>query len=185
MRITQCDRWRWLSVSTWSLMLMGILSSVPEVPQEVALSGQAVTSVFVTWRPPPGQVDGYKVRHLYCCISPFQVTSTEGQTGLKGCYAAVTSRWTCGMICVLAANDSKWSFFSLRGQMRPLTSGSVLTCWLLSNRRRHTTDSVTSSLKMYDPRRATARKNDQARRVHTENKSTFTENAHKCTHAQK
>lgn len=38
-------------------------SVVPEVPQEVALSGQVVTSVFVTWRAPPGGVNGYKVRH--------------------------------------------------------------------------------------------------------------------------
>ena len=37
------------------------LSSVPEVPQEVALAEQVVTSVFVTWREPPGQVEGYKV----------------------------------------------------------------------------------------------------------------------------
>ncbi|XP_032379548.1 phosphatidylinositol phosphatase PTPRQ isoform X1 [Etheostoma spectabile] len=38
-----------------------ILHTLPDVPQEVALSEQVVTSVFVTWRPPPGQVDGYKL----------------------------------------------------------------------------------------------------------------------------
>nr|XP_046251054.1 phosphatidylinositol phosphatase PTPRQ isoform X3 [Scatophagus argus] len=38
-----------------------ILHTVPEVPQEVTLSEEAVTSVFVTWRPPPGQVEGYKL----------------------------------------------------------------------------------------------------------------------------
>ncbi|XP_042351374.1 phosphatidylinositol phosphatase PTPRQ [Plectropomus leopardus] len=38
-----------------------ILHTIPEVPQEVALSEQVVTSVFVTWRPPPGQVEGYKL----------------------------------------------------------------------------------------------------------------------------
>ncbi|XP_056272982.1 phosphatidylinositol phosphatase PTPRQ [Pseudoliparis swirei] len=38
-----------------------ILYTIPEVPQNVALSEQVVTSVFVTWRPPPGQVEGYKI----------------------------------------------------------------------------------------------------------------------------
>uniref|UniRef100_UPI0037E94576 phosphatidylinositol phosphatase PTPRQ n=1 Tax=Semicossyphus pulcher TaxID=241346 RepID=UPI0037E94576 len=38
-----------------------MLHTIPEVPQEVALSEQAVTSVFVTWRPPTGQVEGYKL----------------------------------------------------------------------------------------------------------------------------
>ncbi|XP_069567271.1 phosphatidylinositol phosphatase PTPRQ [Brachyistius frenatus] len=38
-----------------------ILYTVPEVPQEVALLEQVVTSVFVTWRPPPGQVEEYKI----------------------------------------------------------------------------------------------------------------------------
>ncbi|XP_078113021.1 phosphatidylinositol phosphatase PTPRQ [Sander vitreus] len=38
-----------------------ILHTLPEVPREVALSEQVVTSVFVTWRPPPGQVEGYKL----------------------------------------------------------------------------------------------------------------------------
>ncbi|KAM8891585.1 phosphatidylinositol phosphatase PTPRQ isoform 2-T2 [Spinachia spinachia] len=38
-----------------------ILHTIPEVPQDVALSGQILTSVFVTWRPPPGHVDGYKL----------------------------------------------------------------------------------------------------------------------------
>ncbi|XP_022610349.1 phosphatidylinositol phosphatase PTPRQ [Seriola dumerili] len=37
------------------------ITAVPEVPQEVAFSEQAVTSVFVTWRPPPGQVEKYKL----------------------------------------------------------------------------------------------------------------------------
>eukprot|EP00066_Takifugu_rubripes_P016017 XP_011605283.1 PREDICTED: phosphatidylinositol phosphatase PTPRQ [Takifugu rubripes] len=37
------------------------ITAVPEVPQEVVLSGQVVTSVFVTWRPPPGGVKGYKI----------------------------------------------------------------------------------------------------------------------------
>ena len=44
------------------------LSPVPEVPQEVALSAHIVTSAFVTWRPPPGQVEEYKVRPVYECI---------------------------------------------------------------------------------------------------------------------
>ncbi|XP_067356322.1 phosphatidylinositol phosphatase PTPRQ isoform X2 [Channa argus] len=38
-----------------------ILHTFPDVPQEVALSEQVVTSVFVTWRPPPGQVEAYKL----------------------------------------------------------------------------------------------------------------------------
>ncbi|CAJ1056803.1 phosphatidylinositol phosphatase PTPRQ [Xyrichtys novacula] len=38
-----------------------ICHTVPEVPQDVTLSEQAGTSVFVTWRPPPGQVEGYKL----------------------------------------------------------------------------------------------------------------------------
>ncbi|XP_049930076.1 phosphatidylinositol phosphatase PTPRQ isoform X4 [Epinephelus moara] len=38
-----------------------ILHTIPEVPQEVALSEQVVTSVFVTWRPPPGEVELYKL----------------------------------------------------------------------------------------------------------------------------
>ncbi|XP_070763484.1 phosphatidylinositol phosphatase PTPRQ [Enoplosus armatus] len=38
-----------------------ILRTIPEVPQEVALSEQVVTSAFITWRPPPGQVEEYKL----------------------------------------------------------------------------------------------------------------------------
>nr|XP_020467948.1 phosphatidylinositol phosphatase PTPRQ isoform X2 [Monopterus albus] len=38
-----------------------ILHTIPEVPQEVTLSVQIVTSAFVTWRPPPGQVEGYRL----------------------------------------------------------------------------------------------------------------------------
>ncbi|XP_075894107.1 phosphatidylinositol phosphatase PTPRQ isoform X3 [Nelusetta ayraudi] len=38
-----------------------ILHTIPEMPQEVTLSEQIVTSVFVTWAPPPGQADGYKI----------------------------------------------------------------------------------------------------------------------------
>ncbi|KAM9854760.1 phosphatidylinositol phosphatase PTPRQ [Aulostomus maculatus] len=38
-----------------------ILHPFPDMPQGVALAEQVVTSVFVTWRPPPGQVDGYKL----------------------------------------------------------------------------------------------------------------------------
>ncbi|KAM7414498.1 hypothetical protein PAMA_019354 [Pampus argenteus] len=38
-----------------------ILHTIPEVPQEVALAEQVVTSLFVTWRPPPGQVEVYKL----------------------------------------------------------------------------------------------------------------------------
>ncbi|XP_035858940.1 phosphatidylinositol phosphatase PTPRQ isoform X1 [Sander lucioperca] len=38
-----------------------ILHTLPEVPREVALSEQVVTSVFVTWSSPPGQVEGYKL----------------------------------------------------------------------------------------------------------------------------
>lgn len=45
------------------IILMPVCHVVPEVPQEVVLSGQVVTSVFVSWIPPPGGVKGYKVRH--------------------------------------------------------------------------------------------------------------------------
>ncbi|XP_051239471.1 phosphatidylinositol phosphatase PTPRQ [Dicentrarchus labrax] len=38
-----------------------ILHTIPEVPQEGTLSEQVVTSVFVTWRPSRGQVEGYKL----------------------------------------------------------------------------------------------------------------------------
>ncbi|XP_067090347.1 phosphatidylinositol phosphatase PTPRQ-like [Osmerus mordax] len=37
------------------------ISTIPEVPQEVMLIEQGVTSVFVSWRPPPGEVKGYKL----------------------------------------------------------------------------------------------------------------------------
>ncbi|XP_010783145.1 phosphatidylinositol phosphatase PTPRQ isoform X2 [Notothenia coriiceps] len=36
-----------------------ILHTCPGMPQDVVLSEQIVTSVFVTWRAPPGQVEGY------------------------------------------------------------------------------------------------------------------------------
>ncbi|XP_033940418.1 phosphatidylinositol phosphatase PTPRQ [Pseudochaenichthys georgianus] len=36
-----------------------ILHTYPGMPQDVVLSEQVVTSVFVTWRAPPGQVEGY------------------------------------------------------------------------------------------------------------------------------
>lgn len=58
--------------------------------------------------------------------------------------------------------------------MRPLTSVSALTCWLLSNCCRHTTDLVTNSLKMYDLDRAAAKKNDQAHYMHVQYKPTST-----------
>lgn len=51
-------------VSMWCHMLMRVLFPVPEVPQDVGLSERAVKSMFVTWRPPPGQVDRYRVRHV-------------------------------------------------------------------------------------------------------------------------
>ncbi|XP_068595364.1 phosphatidylinositol phosphatase PTPRQ [Brachionichthys hirsutus] len=38
-----------------------ILYTIPEVPQEVSLSEQVVTAVFVTWSPPPGLVSGYRL----------------------------------------------------------------------------------------------------------------------------
>ncbi|XP_068459000.1 phosphatidylinositol phosphatase PTPRQ isoform X3 [Clinocottus analis] len=38
-----------------------ILNTIPEVPQDVSLSEQVVTSVFITWKPPPGQVEAYKL----------------------------------------------------------------------------------------------------------------------------
>ncbi|XP_041854149.1 phosphatidylinositol phosphatase PTPRQ [Melanotaenia boesemani] len=38
-----------------------ILFTSPEVPQDVSFSEQAVTFVFVTWSPPPGQVEKYKL----------------------------------------------------------------------------------------------------------------------------
>ncbi|XP_078139181.1 phosphatidylinositol phosphatase PTPRQ [Centroberyx gerrardi] len=38
-----------------------ILHTIPEGPQELVLAEQVVTSVFVSWRSPPGQVDGYKL----------------------------------------------------------------------------------------------------------------------------
>lgn len=72
-------------------VLMGILSPVPEVPQEVALSEEVVTSVFVNWRQPLGQVEGYKVGVSYNIVQ-IQVAITEGETGIKGCYAAITRR---------------------------------------------------------------------------------------------
>ncbi|XP_008281722.1 phosphatidylinositol phosphatase PTPRQ [Stegastes partitus] len=57
-----------------------ILHTIPEAPQEVSLSEQAVTSAFVTWRPPPGQVGEYKLL--------FGLTSTDreswGQVAVKG-----------------------------------------------------------------------------------------------------
>ncbi|XP_061578770.1 phosphatidylinositol phosphatase PTPRQ [Cololabis saira] len=37
------------------------LHTIPEVPREVTLSEQALTSMFVTWRPPPGQTEKYKL----------------------------------------------------------------------------------------------------------------------------
>ncbi|KAM6936927.1 phosphatidylinositol phosphatase PTPRQ [Xenentodon cancila] len=37
------------------------LHTIPEVPREVTLSEQALTSVFVTWRPPQGQAEKYKL----------------------------------------------------------------------------------------------------------------------------
>ncbi|XP_072290555.1 phosphatidylinositol phosphatase PTPRQ [Eucyclogobius newberryi] len=37
------------------------LHTTPQAPQDVTLSQQGVTTVFVAWRPPPGLVDGYKV----------------------------------------------------------------------------------------------------------------------------
>ncbi|XP_055078550.1 phosphatidylinositol phosphatase PTPRQ [Periophthalmus magnuspinnatus] len=37
------------------------LHTTPQTPQDVTLSEQGVTHVFVAWRPPPGLVDGYKV----------------------------------------------------------------------------------------------------------------------------
>lgn len=55
---------------------MVILSPVPEVPQEVALSEHVVTSAFVTWRPPQGQVEWYKVRHVHYCICPVPSNNT-------------------------------------------------------------------------------------------------------------
>lgn len=62
-------------------MLMELLSPVPDVPQEVTFSERVVTSVFVTWRPPPppGQVEKYKVRHvdLISKFVHFQVKITE------------------------------------------------------------------------------------------------------------
>lgn len=135
-------------------MLIGILSSVPEMPQEVALSEQVVTSLFVTWRPPPGQVEGYKVRLVYYCISPVPGNNHR----------------LCTMMCVLVICLTQTllkTCFFFQGQMRPLASASALTCWLSSNCCQHTTDLVTNPLKMYDLRRAPARKNDQAHYVHT------------------
>ncbi|XP_029951736.1 phosphatidylinositol phosphatase PTPRQ [Salarias fasciatus] len=38
-----------------------VIQTIPEVPWEVALSEQAVTSVFITWRAPQGQVEGYRL----------------------------------------------------------------------------------------------------------------------------
>ncbi|XP_056138465.1 phosphatidylinositol phosphatase PTPRQ [Lampris incognitus] len=39
------------------------LNTIPEAPQEVVLAEQVVTSVFVSWRPPPGQAKGYKLAY--------------------------------------------------------------------------------------------------------------------------
>ncbi|KAM6960599.1 phosphatidylinositol phosphatase PTPRQ [Aplochiton taeniatus] len=38
------------------------ISTFPGAPEEVRLGGQAVTSVLLSWRPPPGQVEGYKLK---------------------------------------------------------------------------------------------------------------------------
>lgn len=72
-------------------------------------------------------------------------------------------------VCLLT-----FSLFSF-SRMRPLTSGSALTYWLLSNRCWRTTDSVTNFLKMYDLHRAMARKNDQAHYMHSQYKPTLIE----------
>lgn len=48
-------------------MPMTFFSLVPEMPQDVTLSEHAVISVFVTWKPPKGHVDHYKVRQASCC----------------------------------------------------------------------------------------------------------------------
>ncbi|KAM3608908.1 uncharacterized protein V6R79_006653 [Siganus canaliculatus] len=53
-----------------------ILSTVPGAPQEVALSEQVVTSVFVTWRPPAGQVGGYQLL--------FGLQSVDRKSWIKG-----------------------------------------------------------------------------------------------------
>ncbi|XP_014192528.1 phosphatidylinositol phosphatase PTPRQ [Haplochromis burtoni] len=51
------------------------LCTIPEVPQEVTLSENAVTSVSVTWRPPPGQVMQYKL--LFGLLSVDRKSWTE------------------------------------------------------------------------------------------------------------
>ncbi|KAM4572267.1 phosphatidylinositol phosphatase PTPRQ-like isoform 3-T3 [Odontesthes bonariensis] len=52
-----------------------ILHTIPDRPQEVNLSEQAVTSVFVSWRPPPGQVEKYKL--LFGLLSVDRKSWTE------------------------------------------------------------------------------------------------------------
>ncbi|XP_035762942.1 phosphatidylinositol phosphatase PTPRQ isoform X1 [Neolamprologus brichardi] len=51
------------------------LCTIPEVPQEVTLSENAVTSVSVTWRPPPGQVMQYTL--LFGLLSVDRKSWTE------------------------------------------------------------------------------------------------------------
>lgn len=116
-----------------------------------------------------GRVQGKTCILLYATASvQFRVTITEGEKGIIGCYAIVTSRQVCVMTCVLVICLTQNDDF--HGQKRPLTSGSALTCWLPRNRCRHTTDSVTNPLKMDDLRRVTARKNDQAHYMHAQYK---------------
>lgn len=93
MCITQHDRRQLLSVSAWCHMLMVISSAVPEVPQEVAFSKRVVTSVFVTWSPPPGKVEGYKVRRMPCCICP--VPSNTGHSGERQKWSLAFIFQTC------------------------------------------------------------------------------------------
>lgn len=154
---------------------MVILSPVPEVPQEVAFSEQVVTSVFVTWRPPPGQVEGYKVRHMHYCICP--VPSNNHRRRDRNQRLLHLSNFQTDVCndagpCHLSyTHITQSDFFS--GQMRPLTtSGSALTFWLLSNR---CSDSVTDSLKMHNLCRVPASKNDQAHYMHALHQHTLTD----------
>lgn len=134
---------------------MTVLSLVPEMPQEVAFSEQVVTSVFLTWRPPTGQVEGYKVR-------------------LKGWYTSVPSRQLWIMMCILTncLKHILLKIMFLRANDPLTTSGTVLTHCLLNN---GCSDSITDSLKMYDLCGVSARKNDQAYYKEAQYKPTFSE----------
>lgn len=141
---------------------MEVLSPVPEVPQNVALSEQVVTSVFVTWRPPPGQVEGYKVRHVNTSPVQFQVIKV-GETAIKALSARATSRLMFVLIC-LTHTFLKQLFLQRTKKATFVPHSPVGYLGTVSD----TTDLVTGPLKMYELSRATTREDDQAHSMHTQ-----------------